>query len=229
MKLSPFTIKVLKNFYNLNQSVCFQPGNILKTISSSDTVMAHATTDVEFPQEFRIYDLSKFLNAIGIFDDPEIEIEEPYVKISEGSSSILYRTAGVKQVDSVDRTLELPEEVPCHFTLTNDNMQQLFKAIAILGIPEVAFVGNGKRLVVKGIDTEEKVEDGYSLDIGNTKNKFNAIFKIENINKLLPGDYDIKVAQIVDKKNGKKVKLSHFKNLNEPIEYWVAVSSASEF
>lgn len=229
MKISPFTLKVLKNFYNLNQSVCFHPGNILKTISSSETVMAQATVEDDFPKEFRIHDISKFLNVLDLFDDPDLEIEEPFAVISQGHSTVQYILAGRNQVDSVDRVIELPKEVPCHFTLSNDNMQQLFKAITILGIPEVAFVGNGKKLLVQGIDTEEKIENGYSMEIGTTKNKFKVIFKIENINKLLPGDYEIKAAEIVDKVNGKKIKLSHFKNLNENIEYWVAVSSASEF
>ena len=228
MKLSPNTITVLKNFYNINQSIRFTPGNVLKTMSSGQSIIGQAKLDIKIPESFGIYDLSRFLNAVGLFEDPELEIVDTFVKISDDRSTILYNTAGEKSIKVPEKALNLPAEVPCHFTLTHDDTQKLFKAIAILGMPEIAIIGDGKKLSVKGLDSEGKVEDSFSLNIGDTKNKYKAIFKIDNINKILPGDYDVRIASLSDSR-GDSVNVSHFKSLTDKVEYWIAVSSNSEF
>ena len=57
MKLSDKTIKLLKNFSSINQSILFKEGSKLRTISVMKNILAEATVDEEFPKDFGIYDL----------------------------------------------------------------------------------------------------------------------------------------------------------------------------
>ena len=68
MNLSEYTINVLKNYSQINPSVGFKPGNVIKTISPQKTVMTKATVDETFPSEGAIYDLNRFLGVLSLFD-----------------------------------------------------------------------------------------------------------------------------------------------------------------
>ena len=52
MKLSDKTIKLLKNFSSINQSILFKEGSKLRTISVMKNILAEATVDEEFPKDF---------------------------------------------------------------------------------------------------------------------------------------------------------------------------------
>lgn len=229
MKLTPKTISVLKNFYNINSSICFKPGDTIKTISTSKSILAQARVDVSFAKKFCIYDISRFLHTVGLLDDPEITINENTVDIVDKTSSVSYVCSreNLIVVPTAKTSIVMPEEVPCHFTFTNADIQQLFRAMAILGLPEVAIIGDGNLLTVKGIDSEGRIQDTYTLNIGTTNKVFKAIFKIDNMNKILPGDYDVKIGKVANEQ-GDFVNVSHFKGLLDPIEYWIVVASNSE-
>ena len=76
MKLSARTIQILKSFAQINPSLIFTPGNEIKTISPMKTMVAKATIAETIPQQFAIWDLSKFLGVLSLFDDPEVVINE---------------------------------------------------------------------------------------------------------------------------------------------------------
>ena len=71
MKLSDKTIKLLKNFSSINQSILFKEGSKLRTISVMKNILAEATVDEEFPKDFGIYDLVQFLNGLDLHETPE--------------------------------------------------------------------------------------------------------------------------------------------------------------
>ena len=58
MNLSNDTLNVLKNFATINPNLVFKPGQKLKTISESKTILASAEIVEDFPTEFGIYDLN---------------------------------------------------------------------------------------------------------------------------------------------------------------------------
>ena len=90
MKLSDKTIKVLKNFSSINQSMLFRTGSIIRTKSTTDTIAAQAVVEEMFPFEFGIYDLNQFLSVTSLFEDPEFDFQENHVTISSGDSSSNY-------------------------------------------------------------------------------------------------------------------------------------------
>ena len=60
----------------------------------------------------------------------------------------------------------------------------------------------------------------YSEEVGKgvTKN-FNIVMKKENL-KIIPGDYDVAISS---------KGISHFKNTNLDLEYWIALEPTSEY
>ena len=82
MKISEQTQLVLRNFANINQSILLNKGSRLATMSVMRNILASADVDVEFPVQFGIYDLPRFLGNLSIY--PELEFHEKYVLMSNG-------------------------------------------------------------------------------------------------------------------------------------------------
>jgi hypothetical protein len=66
MKLSETTLNVLKNFSTINTGLQVKPGQVVRTISKQQNVLAKATVPETFDSEFVIYDLNRFLGVIDI-------------------------------------------------------------------------------------------------------------------------------------------------------------------
>ena len=90
MKLNTRTIQVLKNFASINPSIQFSEGTNLKTISPNKTMMAKAKLEDVIPSTFAIYDLSRFLGVVSLFEDPEYQIEERMVNIASPGRKVSY-------------------------------------------------------------------------------------------------------------------------------------------
>lgn len=60
MILSENTIRILKNFSTINDSIIIEKGNRLRNISINEVVYAEALVDFNFPKTFGIYNLSEF-------------------------------------------------------------------------------------------------------------------------------------------------------------------------
>ena len=73
MKLSKQSIDILKNFNGVNANLHIVPGRDQVTVSPMKNIMVEATFEEDFPSEFAIWDLSKFLGTISLFEDPELE------------------------------------------------------------------------------------------------------------------------------------------------------------
>ena len=56
MKLSDSTTSFLKNYANINQSLEFREGNILRTVSPLNTILASVEISEDLPKTFPIYE-----------------------------------------------------------------------------------------------------------------------------------------------------------------------------
>ena len=69
MKLSESTVTFLKNYATINQSLEFRGGDTLKTVSPLNTILASVKITENFPRNFPIYELNRFLGTINLFDN----------------------------------------------------------------------------------------------------------------------------------------------------------------
>jgi hypothetical protein len=217
MRITTNTINVLKNFAKINPSIVVPEGNTLKTISTSKTIMAKAEVDTDFPQRFAIYSLDRFISTVSLFDDPVLTFGENSVEIRDGNKSTHYVYAEETTIAKApEKELNLPS-IDATFTLNYENLRDAEKAAGVLGLPEIAVVGEAGKIYLRAVDSKNPSGDVYSVEIGEGNKEFMAIFKSENI-KIIPDNYEVNISS-----RG----ISHF--TGPQAEYWIAVEQSSTF
>ncbi len=219
MNLSNDTKEVLKNFSSINQNLMVNSGNVIGTMSAMKNIVAKATIPDTFQNEFAIYDLNEFLSALSLFKKPSLNFSEKSVKLDEegGGSSLNYFFSDPSIVTSPKTDITMPS-VDVEFTFTQDTFNQIMKASAVLGTPDVEVkgtVGGDINLVVT--DRKNDTSNDFSMKVGeNSSSTFSHFFKVENL-KLLSGDYNVQVSN---------KGISHFKNISKDIEYFIALEAS---
>ena len=224
MKLSDKTIKVLKNFSSINQSMLFRTGSIIRTKSTTDTIAAQAVVEEMFPFEFGIYDLNQFLSVTSLFEDPEFDFQENHVTISSGdSSSNYYYTDKDMIVAPKDITPEFQKALG--FNLTESDVKSLVQAANVMQLPNIIIESEADKqeIVITVKDSKNPTSNNFHKKVGETMltNNFKYVLLVENI-KLLPHSYDVSI--ITDPFMGVE-----FSSKYDKIKYWVPVEQGSKF
>ena len=216
MRLSEQTVSLLKNFASINQNLQFKTGNKLSTISAQKNILASAEISESFPSDFAIYDLNKFLGAMSIFQDPELEIGEKTMTVG-GKLNYVFADPTMILVPP-DKELVFPEP-EASFTLTNADFTQVIKAASLLGLPHICVTGNGSQIILEATDVNNSASDDYKTEVGTTNETFNLVFKIENL-KLFSGDYNVELTS---------KGISKFTHTSNTLQYFIATESDSSF
>ena len=220
MKLSKSTLDILKNFSNINQSICFKEGTELSTLSIQKNILSRANVEEKFPKSFAIYDLSEFLSGLTLFEDPEFSFDnDNYVIIKDRKNSSRYFFADPSTITTPpENRVELPSKDVC-FTVAWADISNVIKAAAIYQIEDLAVVGDGSKIKLVVRDKKNDTSNSYAVDVGNTDKSFSFNFKVENL-KLLPGDYQV----VISKQNA-----SLFRDANRDLEYLIALEPDSKY
>ena len=219
MKLSDTTISVLKNYSSINQNLKIGAGNNLVTMSAMKNIVAQSKVEETFEKDVAIYDLNEFLAAMSLFDSPELDFEDEYLMMgNEGrTSSLKYWYSDPSVVTTVTKDIEMPSS-EVTFTLSSDELSHITKAAAVIGAPDMV-LENGS---LKVTDKKNQTANAFSMDViqkGSEVVDYKFWFKVENL-KLMPGTYDVSVSS---------KKISHFKNTNVDIEYYIALEPESHY
>lgn len=195
MILNDNTLAIIKSFANINPSILFREGNVLRTWSNGRSLLAKIELDQEFPQDFAIDELSKFLGVLGVLDQPELEFHDTYVVIKSGRSKFKYSFASLEVIDAApNKDIPLPKDADIiEFTLKNHDLQGVLKAMNVLKLGEIAVQGDGEHIVLAAINPEDKNGDTFATVIGDTDRKFNFIYKAKNL-QLIPNDYNVQIS-----------------------------------
>ena len=218
MQFSDSTLSILKNFSEINPSVMFKPGQTLRTISPQKTVMAAATVEENFDTPAAVYDLSRFLSTLSLFDTPDISFEDSKFRIrsSNGKAETTYTYASENMiVTPPDRDIPVPD-VSATVNATWDDLQKVIRAAGVLQLTEIQFAFNGNDVTLSAVDSKNPNSDTYStvLDAPDVSTKpFKILIKVENL-KLIPGDYTIDLSS---------KGITHFKSNN--VQYWIACTA----
>ena len=142
MQLSDKTLNLLKNFAGINQSILFKQGKTIRTISVMKNILAEVNVGEEFERDFGIYNLNEFLNAMSLYQDPQLDFKnESYVSIREGKTRSKYFFADPAViVTPPDKSITLPSE-DVSFELNTQQLDKLLKAAAVYGVPDLSVIG----------------------------------------------------------------------------------------
>jgi hypothetical protein len=218
MKLTTETISVLKNFSTINANLMVKSGSSLSTMSAMKNIVAKADVTEEFLSDFAIYDLNEFLSALSLFGKPDLEFNDDFVIITEEgtSKSLKYWFSDPSVVTTPSKEISMPS-TELTFPLSSDTLNEITKAAAVIGAPDMALSG-GKLMVT---DKKNSTANAYetSLDVGDVAAEYKFWFKVENL-KIMPGAYDVEVSS---------KKISHFTNTKLGVQYWIALEPESSY
>ena len=221
MKLSENTVGFLKNYANINQSLEFREGKLLRTVSPLNTILASVEIDEDFPKTFPIYELNRFLGTLSLFNDPELDFTDNGVSIKDSNHEATYRYCGSSSMFQTppEKDISFPE-ADVEFELSQDVFKKTINAANTLGLPEVVIEGDGNETRIVVSDTGNTSSDNFSTGVGSTDKTFRMIFKTENLNKLMEGTYEVKLSS---------KRISHFKRTTDSLQYWIALEQNSTY
>mgnify|MGYP001263979622 FL=1 len=215
MKFSSETLSVLKNFSTINPSIVFKPGSVVRTISPQKTVMAAATIDETVETQAGVYDLSRFLSTLSLFENPDVVFGEDRFTIKGGRSELRYTyTSESLMVTPPEKDIVVPDpEVSVNIKW--QDIESVRQAAGVLQLPEIAFIGDGSTITMSAVDSKTSTADNYNTVVaeGVSTDPFNMIIKTDNL-KLVPADYEVTLSS---------KGMAHFKS--SKVQYWVAIET----
>ena len=215
MKFSTDTLSVLKNFSTINPSIVFKPGSVVRTISPQKTVMAAATIDETVETQAGVYDLSRFLSTLALFDNPDVVFGQDRFSIKGGRSELRYTyTSESLMVTPPEKDIVVPDP-EVSVSIKWQDIENVLRAAGVLQLPEIAFIGDGNSVTMSAVDSKTSTADNYDTVVaeGISTDPFNMIIKTDNL-KLVPADYEVTLSS---------KGMAHFKS--SKVQYWVAIET----
>ena len=222
MQISNQTIQILKNFAMINPSIAFEPGAMIQTIATSKSIMAKAKITEQLTTTGGIYDLSRFLGVVSLFEKPEFDFTETQVVVRGGRSSVNYTFADPSMIVTPPKDKQITIDNPdVDIDISGTKIQAVLKAAAVLQLPEVSIMSDGAQVYLQALDSKNPSTDDYKEEImdWDKDTTFNFIFKTENF-KMMQFDYNVKLTS---------KGIAQFTSTSSDMEliYWVAVEANS--
>lgn len=219
MKISNETRSILKNFSTINSGIKVESGQQLKTISNMKNILAVANVSESFGREFSIYNLSEFLGATSLLENPEFNFNESSVSISDTDSSMTYFYASEGMVASPEKMITMPD-AEVKIDVSSSLLDELQKAASVLGVNDLQLISDGTKVSLVVTDKKNTTSNTFSRTVGEGNGvSFTMNFKIENL-KILDGNYEVFVSS---------KGISNFKNKDIDLEYFIALEPDSVY
>ena len=219
MKISNETRDVLKNFSTINSGIRVKTGNKLETISNMKNILAIATIEESFPQDFAIYNLPEFLGATSLLDDPEFNFNPEKLSVEDTNSKMDYFYASEGMVVAPEKMITMPSS-EVTFTITSTLLTDLQKASSVLGVNDLVLESDGTTVTLTVKDKKNATSNTFSRTVAEGNgDKYQMNFKIENL-KILTGNYEVQVSS---------KGISHFKNTDVEVEHFIALEPDSSY
>ena len=215
MKFSNETIAILKNFSDINQSLLFTQGNELKTISPQKTVMASATITETISTRAAVYDLSRFLSTLSLFNENvDVVFGETKFDIKDDRRKVSYVYASENMIVTPPEKQMTVPAADVQVDIKWDDIQNAIRGAGVLQVGDIAFTGRDGKVLLRAVDSKNSTSDTYDIEVSDYDGgDFDMTIKVDNL-KLLPADYTVSLS---------KAGISHFKSTNA--QYWIAVQT----
>lgn len=210
MKFSEETLAVLKNFAAINPNLMLHPGNILRTVSVQKSVLAQATISESIPSKAAIYDMTRFLSTLGLFQNPDVQFGEEQFTIQSGTTRVKYTYAAENMlVVPPAKNINIPSMVDVDVKWSD--IQSVTRAAGVLSLSEINFSGTKGTILMSAVDSKNPTADRFDVEVatGVDCDDFEMLIKVENM-RLMPFDYKVGIAD----------KVANFRSEN--VEYWIA-------
>jgi hypothetical protein len=155
---------------------------------------------------------------MALFQSPELEFNEKFVKISEGKNSIKYYSADSSVLEVPKKDINFPE-TDIELLLTAEHLSLITKTASVLRSSDVSFIGVDGELKLFIGDKKNDTANSFEVAIGNTDLEFQVNFKVD-ILKFIPGEYQVSISS---------KRVSRFASTSSDLVYYVGVEQDSTF
>ena len=230
-EVSESTLKILKNFSGISDSVRLRSGTTQRTVSAAKSMMAIAEFDASWPMETPIYQLPELINNLTSYDRPTLTFEEKQFVIrgydSPSHVEYPYSDASVVIVPP-EKNFDLSDPVAV-FTLPAKAVAEIKKFSQVNNLPTVTIEldgGSASSIIVKPMDEKTPVTRTYSYPVSADPKRVDRLmdgvqqtskFKREHFDLLLDGEYVVTV--------GAEWSYVYFKHQSMPVSYFIVLKS----
>lgn len=232
MKLSESTLKILKNFSEINNSIFIRKNSTIVTVDPQLRIVADADIEQKFEKDFAIYNLSEFLavnsaqqNSTLLFEDDRVI----FSNTSSGSTLDYFYSDPTNVQDALPTRNKIPSvfddtNIVMRFTLSEADLKTLRVNASLLSLTHITFIGNTGvssesqyqvRVEVKDLSTKS-TQNKFTLNVENGSSTEDAKFSMlfENL-KIIPDSYDVSLSPTV----------AHFVGKNTGVQYWIVLEA----
>lgn len=225
MKLSTDTLKILRNFSDINNTILIRKGNSVVTVDPQKRIVADANITEAFPQDFAIYDLPKFLGVNSSWENSDLDFsthaDRVVFKHPSKPHSLDYFFADPSVVQDAGPTRKkIPTvfdetSIVQKFTLDEDDLKCLRQNASLLGLSHVSFVSDDSGIKVIARDISNDSQGKVTLNVGGeSRAKATHTMLFENL-KVLTDTYDVEVSPTV----------AHFTGKTTGVQYWIVMEA----
>lgn len=184
--LTDQTTTLLKNFSLINPSILVRAGNVLKTISVGENIVAEYNCEEEFPVTFGIYDLVEFCQGLGLFQNPSLSFDnDSYVTITSGSgmtsARYYFSNPEITLKSAPEKNIQFPS-TDMEFVLDGQVLQTILDAARTYSLPDISFKSEDKNITVNLLDREDDTCNTFNQTVqGESTDDFEVFMKVDNI------------------------------------------------
>lgn len=216
MKLSEFSLTVLKNFASINSGLVIQAGPTQRTMSPEKSVLVEATLEDVFPCQFGIYDLNQFLGNTLALSNPDMNFTNKMVMMQDDMMTVKYSSCNPELIISPPNKELVLNDPEVTFDLSQSVVNKLLRLASMNNLPHLSLIVKENELFVQVHDKSNDLSNYASIRIGNhTGTDMIATFKTENI-KMIPDDYLVQV---------KLGKFATFTSKTKSLKYFIVVEA----
>ena len=185
------------------------PKTILNSASNDVCVLINADTlGCEAFEDTGIYELSKFINMLGIFENAEVRRDGNLLKIHSLTESAAFTLCDLDLLASHNLQPEIISNLDkfpsvAEFELKSADLQTIKKASSILSelnALEIKGTNNNTEVALSFHNRFNSSQNEFKKDyLGTATSEFSLKLGIENIQKLPVTDYEVKVKFNADK------------------------------
>ena len=222
MKLSKRTLRILKNFSELNTNLLIAKNtNEIGSINTLRSVYSMNVIDEKFENEVSIYDTKEFLKMYNSLVDPEItKVDDKFMHIKSKDVSLKYPMSDKSTIVHPTKSVSMPNKTNYTFKLSKEVLTRILKLAKIRYLNDVLFYADSKTLTVSVLDNSWTGSGEISFLIGKTKDHYRSFHKVDNLSNLLLVDYDVTISS---------QSITMFKNDNEKITTYIAQEPSSTY
>lgn len=181
MKLSDSTLKILKNYSQINNKFRFPIGNTITTVNEGGNMFSMCEVPEVFEVEAPFYDLNEFLSVVGLFEDPDLEFKDKFVRITEDGHSLDYHYGESTLVHQNKNGVKFP--LP-DFEMVVDKklFDKIIKTSRILKLEHMKIRALNGIVDIELFDKEGENDNSYNIETEyTTTDEFEFIIKIESL------------------------------------------------